>query len=171
MVQWAVGGGSDPGHGRVGVVVNSPALQEALSAIRDCALIMLENASFIQQELPNVEMADPLRSQTAELCDTMVGTKHDIISELFEIDELLNSNSESKEISSRLARCIKWLWEDASRLHQVVMALREDSQRNEDHILALILVQESAANILNAFNCAKAAVDAAKGEENKGRNA
>jgi hypothetical protein len=50
------------------------------------------------------------------------------------------------------------------------MALRADSQKNQDHTLATILVEESAANILNAFNRAKAAVDAATGDSNEKRN-
>jgi hypothetical protein len=132
---------------------------------------MLENASYVQRELPNVVIADALRSQTAEVCDAMVGTKHNIISELFEIDELLKSDAKSAIISSRLARSIRWLWEDISRLDQVVMALRAKSQRDETFTLALILVEESAANILNAFNRAKATVDAASRESNEKRNA
>ena len=151
--------------------MNSSAVQEALSAIRDCAFIMLENASYIQRELPNVVIADPLRSQTAEVCEAMVGTGHDIISELFEIDELFKSDAESAIISSRLARSIRWLWEDISRLHQVVMALRADSQKDRNYTLALILVEESAANIVNTFNRAKAAVDVATSDSNEKRNA
>jgi hypothetical protein len=151
--------------------LNSSAVQEALSVIRNCALIMLENASYVQRELPNVVIADPLRSQTAELCEAMVGTKHDIISELFEIDELLKSDAEPTIISSRLARSIRWLWEDISRLDQVVMTLRADSQKDRNYTLALILVEESAANILNAFSRAKAAVDAAASDSNEKRNA
>jgi 3-phosphoglycerate kinase len=151
--------------------MNSPAVQEALSTIRDCALTMLENVSYVQRELPNVEIADSLRSQTAEVCDAMVGTKHDIISELFEIYELLESDAELAVISSRLTRSIRWLWEDLSRLHQVVMALRADSQKNENHTSATILIEESAANILNAFNRAKAAVDAVVSDMDDKRNA
>ena len=150
---------------------SSSAVHEALSAIRDCALIMLENAAYVQRELRNVVIADPLRSQTAEVCDAIVGTKHDIISELFEIDELLKSDAESAIISFRLARCIRWLWENISRLDQVVMALRANSQKDRNYTLALILVEESAANILNAFNRAKAAFDAAASDSNEKRNA
>lgn len=151
--------------------MNRSVVQEALSAIRDCALIMLENASYVKRELPNVVIADPLRSQTAEICDAMIGTKHDIISELFEIDELLKSDAELAVISFHLTRSIRWLWEDLSKLHQVVMALRADSQKDENYTLALILVEESAANILNAFNHAKAAVDAAASDSNEKRKA
>jgi hypothetical protein len=144
--------------------MNSPAVPGAISAIRDCALIMLENASYIQRELPNVEMLEVLRLQTAEVCESMIGTKHDVISELFEIDELLKSKTDWAVVSSRTDRIIEWLWEDISKMHQVVMALLEDSQKNESHTLSLILVQESAANIINAFNCARAAVDALASE-------
>ena len=144
--------------------MNSSAVPGAISAIRDCALIMLENASYIQRELPNVEMLEVLRLQTAEVCESMIGTKHDVISELFEIEELLESKTDWAVVSSRIDRIIEWLWEDISKMHQVVMALLEDSQKNESHTLSLILVQESAANIINAFNCARAAVDALASE-------
>jgi hypothetical protein len=116
-------------------------------------------------------MRKALRSQTAEVCESMVGTKHDVISELFEIDELLKSKTDWAAVSSRIDHLIRWLWEDISKMHQVVMALREDSQKNQDHTLSLILVQESAANIINAFNCAKAAVDALASEKNEKGNA
>ena len=151
--------------------MNSQAVLMAISAIRDCALIMLENASYIQRELPNVEMREALRLQTAEVCDSMVGTKHDIISELFEIDEFLKSKTNWAVVLSRIDRLIKWLWEDISKMHQVVMALREDSQKNQKHTLSLVLVQESAANIVNAFNYAKAAVVALASEKDEKGNA
>ena len=145
--------------------MNRPAVHGAISAIRDCALIMLENASYMQSELPNVEMREALRSQTTEICDSMVCTKHDVISEIFEIDELLKSEIDWVVVSSRIDRLITWLWEDISKIHQLVMALREDSQKNENYTLSLVLVQESAANIVNAFNYAKAAVDALASEK------
>ena len=151
--------------------MNSPAVLRAISAIRDCALIMLENASYIQRELPNVEMREALRLQTAEVCDSMAGTKHDIISELFEIDEFLKSKTNWAVVLSRIDRLIKWLWEDISKMHQVVMALREDSQKNQKHTLSLVLVQESAANIVNAFNYAKGAVVALASEKDEKENA
>ena len=90
--------------------MNSPAVLVAISAIRDCALTMLENASYIQRELPNVEMREALRSQTAKVCESMVGTKHDVISELFEIDEVLKSKTDWAVVSSRIDRLIRWLW-------------------------------------------------------------
>ena len=141
------------------------AVLEAMDAIRDCALVMMENASYIQQELPRVEMSEALRSRTAEVCESMVGTKHDVISELFELDELLQPEGDQAEVSSRIDRVIAWLWEDISKMHQLVLDLRDESGENEDFTLALVLVQESAANIINAFNRAKAAAEALPGEK------
>ena len=151
--------------------MKNTAVQYAINAIRDCALIMLENASYIQRELPNAEMREALRSQTAEVCASMVSTKHHVVSEFFEIDELLKSKTNWAVVSFRINRLIRWLWEDITKMHQVVMALREDSQKNQNHTLSLVLVQESAANIVNTFNCAKTAVDALESEKIKNGNA
>jgi hypothetical protein len=34
-------------------------------------------------------MLDALRRQAGEICDQLIGTKHDLITELFDLDELL----------------------------------------------------------------------------------
>ncbi len=142
--------------------MNRPAVHRVINAIRDCALIMFENATYIKRELPHVEMRKALKSHTADVCESMFGTQHDVISEICEIDELLKSTPDWAVVSSRIDRLITWLSTDLSRMHQLVMALREDSQH---HALALVLVQESAVNILNAFDGAKAAVDALASEK------
>ena len=138
----------------------------AMDAIRDCALAMMGNASYIQQELPRVEMTGELRSRTAEICESMVGTKHDVIHELFAVDVLLESKAGQTTVQSRIDLILGWLWEDIARMHELVLALREDSRQNDDFVLALVLVQESGANIINAFNGAKAAADALPSQKN-----
>ncbi len=144
----------------------------AMDAIRDCALAMLANATYIQQEMPRVEMSEALRSRTAAVCESMIGTKHDVISELFEMDELLQAETGQAagsirqaetggtSISSRIDRVLRWLGEDISKMHQLVLDLRDESQKNGEYTLALVLVQESAANIVLAFNRAKVATEA-----------
>ena len=143
--------------------MNRKAMLEAMGAIRDCALAMMGNATYIQQELPRVEMTEELRSRTAEICESMVGTKHDVISALFELDELLQAKTDWAVVSSRIDRALRWLSEEISRMHELVLDLLADSQKNEGHTLALVLVQESAANIITAFNRAKAAAAALPG--------
>lgn len=146
--------------------MDSKAVLAAMGAIRDCALAMMGNASYIQQELPRVEMTGELRVRTAEVCESLIGTKHDVISELFELDELLQTEADWAVVSSRIDRAVRWLGEDISQMHALVLALREASQKNDEYTLALVLVQESAANIVNAFNRAKAAAEALPGEKN-----
>ena len=48
--------------GASGVFMSSAVVLRGISAIRDCALFMLETASFIQRELPNVEMHEAFKS-------------------------------------------------------------------------------------------------------------
>lgn len=67
--------------------MTDPNLGNFLQEARQCAMEMLANASYIEGELPNVELPDNLRAMTAQLCTTLVGTKHDVISELAELDD------------------------------------------------------------------------------------
>jgi hypothetical protein len=140
--------------------MNESAIQEAMSAARDCAMVMLETADYIQAELPNVQIDKALQSRTKKVCSALIGTKHDVISELFEIDDLLSpGGASSSEIASRLDRIIRWLWEDVSGMHKLVMALDSAKKRNPAFALAYVLVAESATNVLNAFNRTRAAAD------------
>ena len=141
-------------------LMNESAIQEAMSAARDCAMVMLETADYIQAELPNVQIDKALQSRTKTVCSALIGTKHDVISELFEIDDLLSpGGASSSEIASRLDRIIRWLWEDVSGMHKLVMALDSAKKRNPAFALAYVLVAESATNVLNAFNRTRAAAD------------
>lgn len=44
---------------------------------RECAVQMMQNAIYVQKELPNVQMSGALRRQAGETCDQLIGTKHD----------------------------------------------------------------------------------------------
>ena len=142
-------------------------LLEAISEIRDCTLIMFANACFIQRELQNVDMRDESRVNTVKICETMIGTKIDVISDIDSIDQILESDSKYIAVSSIINRVMGWLWDDISKMHELVMALRKDSDENKKYSLSLILVQESATNIRFAFNRAKAAVDVMTNENRK----
>ncbi len=138
------------------------AMRDFLEAAHDCAMAMLGNASYVQGELPNVEIAKKLRSRIESVCSSMIGTKHDIITELSEMDELLSSDPVSPQVSVRVDRIVKWLGEDVSALHRLVTDLKTACQRDSACGSAYVLVMESATNIVSAFNRAKAAADLAK---------
>ena len=78
--------------------MNESAVHAVMTEARNCALVMLESTTYIQSELANVRMNDALRAQTEQVCTALAGTKHDIISELFELDELLGSEASASAI-------------------------------------------------------------------------
>ncbi len=71
--------------------MNVNAIRAMMAAAHNCAMEMLTNASYIQKELPNVKMPDALLATTEDLCSEFIGTKHDSVSELSELDELLDA--------------------------------------------------------------------------------
>ncbi len=139
--------------------MNESAIHAVITEARNCALCMLENATYIKSELANVRMNDALRAQTEQVCTALVGTKHDIISELFELDELLGSQASASVIGSRVNRIVQWFRDDITMMHQLVMSLESASKEDPSCGSAYVLVAESATNILNAFNRTRAAAD------------
>lgn len=109
-------------------------------------------------------MDDLLRAQTEQICSTLVGTKHDVISDLFELDELLASKPQKSAIVSRVDRLERWLWEDITKMHVIVTALNSASTQDPKRGSAYLLVAESATNILNSFNHFTAAADSLRAE-------
>ena len=127
-------------------------IREFQAHTRDCALQMMMNALFIQQELPNVQISDELRQQTVELCSVLIGTKHDLITEIFELDEALEKGTGNVEVLRRINRMVEWAEEDALKMHEIVMALDADAQNDVMNGSAYLLVSESAVNILTPLN-------------------
>jgi hypothetical protein len=123
----------------------------ALTAIRECAMEMLENAQFIEAELPNVALPRKLRARTLKVTSSLVGTKHDIISELFKFDELRNSGAADSVLAERLDRMIRRLGEDVSKLHDLVLSLKTAHTSDPTLDTAYVLVIESATNILRSY--------------------
>jgi hypothetical protein len=49
-------------------------ITEFATAARECAMQMMENASYIRGEAPNVLMPESLRETVEALCETWLGT-------------------------------------------------------------------------------------------------
>jgi hypothetical protein len=110
------------------------------------------NALYIQKELPNVVMSDELRQRIVDLCATLIGTKHDLITEIFELDERMQSGASNAEVLRRIDRMVRWAEEDALKMHEVVMDLGAASEKDVMRVGAYLLVSESAVNILRPLN-------------------
>jgi hypothetical protein len=137
--------------------MNVSALEILVTEARNCAMAMLENAMYIRGELASVSMSDALRARTQEMCDSLVSTKHDVIHELFELDDLVASDPSASAIPRTVERIVAWLGEEVAPMHELVMALDSAREKDPAHGAAYVLVVESAANILVAFNRTKAA--------------
>lgn len=119
---------------------------------------MLANAMYVERELPNVKLSPELRERTERVFSTLVGTKHDVYSELAEYDDLVDAGAPEAELDRRLERMVRWLGEDVDELDSLVRAL-EDAHRDDPGVTAAyVLVTESAANVLRAFAAARDAV-------------
>ena len=123
-----------------------------LGHTRECAVQMMMNAMFIQRELTNVPMTDELRQRTEKLCSVLIGTKHDLVTEIFELDEKLGSGADNVEVLRRINRMVQWAGEDALKMHEIVMALDAELERGVMDGGAYLLVSESAVNILRPLH-------------------
>ncbi len=65
---------------------------------------MMENAAYIQKELPSLEMPDDLRTSSGKLCDELIGTKHDLMHEIFAASEWLESEPDRFDLWRELIR-------------------------------------------------------------------
>jgi hypothetical protein len=142
--------------------LNEDDIRAVMNAAGNCMLVMLENASFIQEELPNVTLDDTLRARAQDICSSLVGTRHDISTELDEFSELLNDPSSSEKILMRIERIIIWIRKDIFQMHELVTVLAAAAKRDPACGSAYFLIAESATNILHAFNQTLDAADKVK---------
>ncbi len=133
----------------------SPEVAEALTEFsakaHACAMQMLENAAYIEQELPKIEIAKEDRRQILEVCSALVGTKHDVITELSDLEDL-DLWPGAEEIQNRVKRIMGWSAEELPKLHGLVQTLQVGSSQDRGSGLAFLLVAESATNVLKAFS-------------------
>jgi len=129
-------------------------------ATRECAVQMLSNGQYVLGELPNVTMSDGLRERTQDDCDALVGTKHDLITELFELDDLVATEATDEQVGARVERIVQWAHEDIAKLVDLVAALEVESRRDPAVELTHLLVMESAGNVLQAYQPMQTAADA-----------
>lgn len=131
-------------------------LQAFLSAAATAAHEMLANATYVQGELSVLGLAESRRQAIAAVCSALIGTKHDVISELAELREL-GEPPTSTLVQRRVERIARWLGEDLPQLNAVVEEL--DAARGSDPAAggAYVLVAESAANLLRAVGQAATA--------------
>jgi len=130
-------------------------------AFRECFYIVpdyqreyvwTDNADYVQKELPTVELPTDIRASVESLCADWIGTKHDVIHELDELQE-------SSNVEDRIRRIMSWLSEDMVKLQEQVCRLEALATEEDRYRLAYLLVGESGGNILRSFVAAGESAD------------
>jgi hypothetical protein len=127
-----------------------PEMEAFLRASRSCALAMLENASYVATELPALGLSEPLHRQVSKVCSRLIGTKHDVFTEVDEVSELGEAFT-SPNVQRRIERIVAWLADELPSLHGLVEALEAASSADDRAALGYLLVAESATNVYRAF--------------------
>ncbi|MES1976882.1 MAG: hypothetical protein V4451_02530 [Pseudomonadota bacterium] len=127
-------------------------LEEFSSAAYACTMSLMSNADYVQKELPTVELPTDIRASVEALCKDWIGTKHDVIHELDELQE-------SSNIEDRVRRIMSWLGEDMVKLQEQVRRLEALATAEDRYRLAYLLVGESGGNILRSFVAAGESAD------------
>jgi hypothetical protein len=135
-----------------------------IQATRSCAMQMMSNASYIQRELPTIEVPDELRAKVEALCESLIGTKHDVITELFELDEQARAGVSEEKLSEKMHRTVKWLCEPIQEMHELVQQVQALVSADVRYGVLFFLLTESAVNIINSWP--SQLLDAAKLDEN-----
>jgi hypothetical protein len=120
-----------------------------LTEARNCAMQMMQNGSYILNELPPLRMTDALRKKIEALCISLIDSKHDLIHEIFEIDELVTSTPESPAITEGIERMRQWIFMATMSFHDCVKDVQRAVELGEADGLLSLLLTESAVNILN----------------------
>ena len=112
---------------------------------------MKENADYVGRELATLELDSARRAETEKIWRDISGTGHDVASELFELDELLDGAAPEATILARFERIQRWIREALDALHEVVEARDAASKTDGEYQVVFVLVVESATNILKPF--------------------
>jgi len=123
-----------------------------IHATRACALQMLSNASYIQRELPSLDIPEELRLRIEAVCDSLISTKHDVITETFELEELAQSGVPQARLDEKMGRISQWLCETLGEMHELVMEVERLVSSEPRYSLVFILIAESATNIANSMS-------------------
>jgi hypothetical protein len=127
-------------------------LRQAIEDARACALSMSDNAALIETDLPELGMPAALEARMREVCNELVGAKHDVFAELSRLDDLLADGRVSDEaVHGSFQRVIGWMQAPLEPMHELARALEAQPEGR----VAWALVADSAAHVYEAFGRAR----------------
>jgi hypothetical protein len=130
-----------------------------ISELHESTTAMLHNLTFIQKELPTLELVDDLTNEIVAVCQRFEWTLRDIRKEIYILEDKLGMhpgkepfdpavvNADPKATMSLIER---WVTEETQAMDTLVKKLWTLSGQDKGLGTVSVLVTESAANILNA---------------------
>jgi hypothetical protein len=134
-----------------------PELLTFSHAARECAMQMMLNATYIQRELPTLDLPEQINAKIKTMCDSLIDTKHDVMTKLFELAD--ETQTDASKVPGKVQRIVQWLSEPIGEMHQLVIDLQTSTGIDPLLLRVFFLVTESATNILNALNSVSMAAD------------
>ena len=132
-------------------------LHNFLNAASACAYQLLDAATFIQDELPNLKLSDERRAAITSLCAAFAGTKHDICSDLAYLPHAYSWDFVS--CRAEITRIIDAITDDLTLMRACTDALEDEGAG-----LAYILLAETGAGLLAALDQVQEAAAALRAE-------
>lgn len=123
------------------------AVTELSHAARACAMQMFSNAGYILRELPGIEVPAELRPKIESVCQNLISTKHDVITEIFELAELLENGASETKLKSKMEMTSSWLMESIQEMNELVQEVEQLVAKDPRHGALFSLVIKSATTI------------------------
>lgn len=132
-------------------------LHSFLNAACACAHQMLDASVFIQDELPNLDLADAHRTAIKGLCAAFAGTKHDICNDLADLPR--HYSFAFPLCRASISRILDAITDDLKLMRACTDALEADGAG-----LAYILLAETGTDLLAALDQVQEAAAALRAE-------
>ena len=122
------------------------------TAAARCALRMLGAALQIREQVPTLVLPEGMAAQLNAACDSLVGTKHDLLNELAELKERPGNTRPPPRLGT-------WLSEPLMELHAIIVRLQSAVIADHRYAPAAAFVGELAAELASLMQAAKHAAD------------
>lgn len=126
-------------------------IHQYLDESRYCAMLFMAIGTHIQKELPPMTMSDELREKLNALCTDLIGTKHDLFHEIFEIDELMSASPDSPAIAAGIERMQNWMMMAGHAFRESVDEVDKAAKEGTAEFLVQMLLMSYTITILNSI--------------------
>lgn len=113
-------------------------------------------ASYVKKEMSKWPLPDAHRLAIDGMCESLIGTKHDIVHELGDAESMANGAGTAR-IGVLVERVQQWLFEEVQNMNKVVTSLQAASATDGSADIAFALVAGASVPVMDSYVVAAAA--------------